>query len=509
MRINNAAKVAAIALLVSGSLSCNKEIAVSPNVPIAGKSGSKDIQAHYSFDWDNPSTTTMPVSARLNSPAVSVPWRSNGGLPLDPGIVNDYHRADGWSLVYCSFSPDDFPNPGNNGVVATASNLPAGGLYFALYNRFRGIIRYYLYVPPQSYGFSTQISHGLKVYSGSNTTRALNFEKGEISDPAAGLSNGQGFTKTSKDGLPTTGGWYAMQYQIAYDPAITGSNYINPSFIWDTYSISVSQIQLNGTEVGTSRGTIQNPAADSDLSNIILNGGLAVAEVFAGGYTGGLATAFASGVAGNTTSFLSGIFGQTSGGDQTVDLKLNANITTTGTANSMSLYQTNAMPFPTQNIAGSNAVPPLLTTPMGLFNLSKRPYINTNLVKNSDGSLSYSYTIRDNIERDLFQLNPSLSPTVAGNNGATYSDFKTEIVLYTSRTQLVSGQSEIIGNNVYLTGVNSISVKDAGRGHRLYMAAVRVSFNVVPSNTSVPKQHIVQTFYADAADISSPPNFGG
>jgi len=245
------------------------------------------------------------------------------------------------------------------------------------------------------------------------------------------------------------------------------------------------------------------------LSNIILNGGLAVAEAVAGTSTGPLAAAFASGVAGNTTSFLSGIFGQTSGGDQTVDLKLNANITTTGTANSMSLYQTNAMPFPTQNIAGSNAVPPLLTTPMGLFNLSKRPYINTNIVQNSDGSLSYTYTIRDNIERDLFQLNPSLSPTVVGNDGATYSDFKTEIVLSTSRTQLVSGQQELVGNNYYFTGVNSISLKDAGRGHRLYMAAVRVSFNVVPANTSVPKQHIVQTFYADAADISPAPNFGG
>lgn len=500
MKTINTVKAIVMASLVLSFSSCQKEIAVSPNTVIPGKSVSKDYEANYPFDWDNPAVTTMPVSARLNSPAVSVPWRSNGGLPLDPAIVNDYHRIDGWDLVYCSFSPDDFPRQGLNGVVATALALPGGGLYFALYNRFRGVLRYYLYVPPGTYGYTTQIQHGLQVYSAGNTTKALNFETNEICDnnASAALGNGRGFTKTNKDGLPITGGWYAMQYQIAYDPALTGSMYGNPSFRWDAYSVNISQINLDGTEVGTSRGVIQTTTADYDWSNVNL--GLAIIEGFASFGSGSVATAVASGIAGNTTGFLSGLFGTTSAGQQTVDLKINANISTTGSIKSNTPYLANAIPFPLQQVAGSNGVAPLINYPMGVFNLSGRPTVKLTTVSTGAYTENRVYTVDSSLEQQVFQFNPYLGSQFSGSGGASYSNFKTELIYREAAatvSTLVSGKKETIGSSNYFTGVNSVTIGSNQRDRVSFYVAVRVSFYVVPFNPSSPKQFIVKTFWAN------------
>ncbi len=491
--------------------SCNKKSEVILPTPGVGKPATQNITANYSFNWDDPNTITMPVSA--SSPTVYVPWRSNGGTPLDAGIVDDYHKADGWDLVFNSFSPDNFPKAGDRGAMATSNGLPAGGLYFALYNRYRGIIRYYTYIPPGLFGGSTQLAHGLSIY-GNGSTGLLSFEGTDIVD----LDNkATSFTKTNKDGISTTGGWYAMQYQLAYDPLFTSTTFPNPGFRWDCYNVSVSQIKLNGTEIGSLKGTITTPAPDFNWGNVI-NGALGIAEIFG---TAGLANASsdvakafagaaAGGLAGNTTGFLSGIFGGNSANSQTVDLAINSTITTTGTSTSFQPYQLNSTPLPGQNVAGTNGVPPLINYPLGVFNLSGKPTVKLTTTL-TEGTPPYEYTNPDSrdtytnvYDLDYNEINSLLLFNLPA--GASYDKLGAEVVLVDPDEvpgfEVVSAQREVIGSHTVYTGVPAVIAYKVQHwdpqpaSATSQKVAIRVSFRI-KSNNGVPDVFMVKTFLAN------------
>lgn len=508
-------KKAAIAVLIAGSLlGCRKDTDVLPNGPVA-RAINQDILANYQFDWEN--AVTMPISASATTP-VYVPWRSQGGTPIDPAISEDYHKIDGWDLVYNSFSPDNFPNSGDKGTIPTATAQPIGGLYFALYNRYRGLLRYYLFVPPSFFGSSTQLSHGLQVNSAGTTSKMLNFEGVDIVDATA---NAAGFSTTSKDGISTTGGWYAMQYQIAYDPAFAGTTYPNPGFKWNTYSLSVTQIKLDGVEVGNIKGTITTPKPDFDWTNATLNLGLGVAEAFIGnlgtaaktGFTG-LQQAAQGGIAGSASGFLSGIFGGAAPSPQEVALTMNSTITTTGTANTNQPYQLNTFAFPGQRTSGTNGVPPLIGYSIGLFNLSARPTIHYLQVTRASpvfftdpNIIDYYYSADVAEVQSLFVPNTAVlnsNPTT----GAALSNFKVEVVALdppTTPEWSVGGVRETIGAHLANTQYPTVPFEFQGTGPGDpgppdIIPAVRVSFNIKSNDPNGPQNiFVVKTFLADLA----------
>lgn len=501
-------KLLAAALLATTLFSCQKELPVAPTSVSIKAPVAQNISANYYFDWET--AVKMPVSA--SSPLdVYVPWRSQGGTPLDPGIVDDYKRIDGWELVYNTFAPDNFPNAGDHGTMPTVTQQTAGGLYFTLYNRYRGILRYYMYLPPGLFGSSTQLSHGLKVISANGTTSSmLNFEGVDIVDP---LNRAAGFSKTNKDGISTTGGWYSMQYQIAYDPAFAATTYPNLGFQWDTYSLSMSQINLDGVEVGTTRGTISTPKPDFDWANAIINGGLAVAEIYTGGLAG--TTGFAKykdaangGLAGSLTGLLSGVFGGSTPSPQDVDLTTNSSITTKGTSTTSQAYMFNAFMFPGQSTSGTNGVPPLVNYSLGLFNLSDRPTVSVHRDgANNTGSGSSdpgyaTYEITSAIQQTLFQSNPNVfnsSPT-----GASLSNFKVEVVVIDPAYSWTASSAvkEKVGTHTVFTGENTV-VLQSSLFHTPAAptnVAVRVSFYVVPNN-GAPRTLVAKTFTANTVAI--------
>ena len=521
MRKSTLMRAATASLLTASLLSCQKEVAVLPNAITAGKSTSQNIGANYYFDWEGTSanpTTKMPVSAKYNITDVYVPWRSQGGTPLDPGILNDYHKSDGWELVYNSFAPDDYPNVGDKGSIATANAQPLGGLYFALYNRYRGLLRYYMFVPPNSLvAGSTQLSHGLHFYSSSSVNSMLNFEGADIVD-AAGKTTG--FTKTSKDGADATGGWYAMQYQIGYDPTLAGSTFPNPGFQWDTYSLSISQLNLNGTEVGTTRGAINTPAADVNWAGVATSAVLGIAEVFLAGGTNAAKTGFSAaaqaaqgGLSGSASGILSGIFGGSAASTQSVDLTTNASITTSGTSTGSTPYEQNSFVIPGQATGGSNGLAPLITYPIGLFNFSGRPTIHVHTQRtattgpNGSGyTYNNSYTLDASAVEALMQRNPAVFNTTA--TGAAYSGFKAEVVIVDPDPNsgfYSSGTMETSGTHTLYTGGAVTMVYNTVHGGQPsptgQLAAVRVSFKVTPNTTSTPPVFIVKTFLANVVAI--------
>ena len=501
------------------STACQKEAPLAPSSTIPVKHTNQDIEAHYpGFDWDNPNTIMMPVATgqanpNFVSPTVYVPWRSNGGTPLDAGIVNDYHKVDGWELVYDTFAPDNFPRAGLIGAMATTGGQPGGGLYFALYNRYRGVLRYYMYIPPGLFGSSTQLAHGLGIYSSGNTTKMLNFEGVDIVDPN---NNSTGFTKTSKDGISATGGWYAMQYQLAYDPAFASTTFPNPGFEWRTRSISTTQIYSEGVEIGTLAGTIVTPKPDFDWLSAALGVveavGVGTLDSSKGGITANLANAASGGIAGSALGALQGLYQAINGGPttQTVNLAINSNITTKGTSTTSQPYQFNSMPFPGQLVGSTNGVPPLVSHPLGLFNISGRPMVTVKTTpgpppanRTSPTTSRYAYTIDRVAVQALIQANPSVFN--ADPTGATLINFNAEVlVIHPANTLYRSGNTRTdIGHLSVYSGstvqfsISSIDVPPPPSEN----VAVRISFRAAINNTATPNPFVVRTFKADLTQI--------
>ncbi len=78
----------------------------------------------YVFDWET--TTYMPSQpAQPGVNPVPMPWNS-GTTAIDPNIVSDYRKSEGWELVWNTFGP------------TILLNDPGYSYYFALYNRYRG-----------------------------------------------------------------------------------------------------------------------------------------------------------------------------------------------------------------------------------------------------------------------------------------------------------------------------------------------------------------------------------
>lgn len=93
------------------------------------------------FDWEN--VDYMPTPPGQTS--IPSPWIGQGSIASNIGIdiSNDRKASDGWELVYNTFdskSQGNLINP-----------------YFVLYNKYRGIMRIFLYTTTQFVGSSSYL----------------------------------------------------------------------------------------------------------------------------------------------------------------------------------------------------------------------------------------------------------------------------------------------------------------------------------------------------------------
>lgn len=505
-------RVATAALLAASLGSCTRQADIAPSNPIPTKAKINDALANYPFDWEL--ATKMPKSSLPGAPDVPMPWRSQAGTPINPGFVNDYKSSDGWELVYNSFAPDNFPNSGDQGTNATVSGQPGGGLYFALYNRYRGLLRYYFYTPPATYTNSTQFSHGLSLYSTGTPSKALNFEGKDIVDVAQSSSS---FLQTNMDGIAYSGGWYAMQYEIAYDPALANTTYPNPGFDWRIRTTTVTNIKLDGKETSTIKGTSTkaDPPSGFDWFGATLGAVEIVSSIVSGSASGpvqGVAEAISSGSSGSTKDFLSGIFGQTSSGAQTIDLTLSGTIETTGTATTNTPFLINSFAFPGQQ-AGANGIAPLYSQPIGLFNLGQRPTVTRqyrmtrSTVRGGDNDYSYTFALNTATVRNALQFNPAIFG-LSTAKGATYEDLTVSLVVLNPSSLWSTGSTrETIGSGYgYSESSNTTAYLNlayygpAMSGGFPGRPVARVSFWVKPNNNS-PRVLVVKSFAVNVQNI--------
>ncbi|TFD97494.1 hypothetical protein E2605_07460 [Dysgonomonas capnocytophagoides] len=199
-----------------------------------------------------------------------LPWQygiPNAGVPeswCDPNIESSdkskkkYTEANGWELVY------------SNVREATAFK------YIALYNRYTGLLRFFMCIFAEP-GGSGSSSSMWGVYI-NNSTSLLNFTykyaKG-INDKAASpsfITTPVGnFSNNVFSGVGLQNGvWYGMEIECAYDPSISSSSAHTLTLMGRAVdeTITVGNIVSTGTINGSIKGTMPTSSINLSFSDM-------------------------------------------------------------------------------------------------------------------------------------------------------------------------------------------------------------------------------------------------
>ncbi len=453
-----------------------------------------------------------------NGTTILVPWASGSVKGFSSDIWYDYKKSDGWELVYNVFN---------------TTSLQANP-WFALYNRYRGILRLYVYVTTNGFATSSYITSGLNLSPNTIGSPLLNYIGQDIVTPGTS-------TAVANKVEPTqiaSNTWYASEFEMAYDRNSGTETWQQVGMNWTLKWTNISQINLGGDVQGTVNGTITSPASNPDISGNVKSGllyltGLTVLNANAGpnssapeqhNHLGLPAFVFkavkdglSSGLQGVIKNIASGIFGGSSANTQQVSLNINAKITLNGTSTSNgAVFPDPGLGFGIPGLSNSQTATgyiPGYLRPMGIFNLTGKPTVNRTTSTTPGmvvGGVPYNhitstYTVDNTIFNSLFVQNNGTNGVInSSSTGAALQNLRTQVVVINPTTSdffLPNGSLETIGSLTVYTGTGVGISYDVE--HRSYPinnnVAVRVIVDVVPNN-GAPRSTIVKTFYANVVD---------
>lgn len=473
-------------------ISCKKEADVQLEEQQQAKTTktvTKGIPA-FQFNWET--ADYMPTPPTHN---ILVPWANGAVKGFSSDIWYDNKMADGWELVYNQFNPN-LPLPANP--------------FFVLYNKYRGLLRIYIYVTTSGFTTSSYLTSGLGLSPNLFNSSMLNYIGQDIVNADARKA---GVTKIEPTQI-ATGVWYASQYEIAYDPMIAGSTYQQTGLNWTLKWTNISDVDLGGTVTGTLNGTISSGGGGFDfgllgqgaleavgLSIFDNNKGPDPAHPGNGNKLGLPGFVFeaakdglTSGLSGVVKNIASAIFGGSSTSTQQVNLTLNANIKLNGSiTNSGALIPDPGLGLGLPGTSNSQTAPglvPYYNEPMGVFNISGKPLVNVTVTEETDGTKPNTY-YRYAFKLDTTSFQPVFNPAVLAV--AQIQNYRRQLLLVSS---VLTGGYETIGRHKAVAR-SSYTVKLGGFP---YSNAVRISFDVVPKN-GAPRSKIVKTFWARSVEV--------
>jgi hypothetical protein len=492
-----------IGLLLVGS-SCNKDKlnkAPQNDVPQNVKGKQVNGVPIPPLDWEH--IDFMPTPAGMSE--VVVPWGSGASRQFTPEMASDYKSADGWQLVYNTFK----------------TTLPAPDRwYFILYNKYRGLLRMYYYIPPTAnFINSSNITHTLAIEGAyASSSPMMNFAGQDVVD----VNTKSAFASTIEQWQVAPATWYAIQYEIAYDPNMTTQNFNSFNFNWAMRSSQITDIAMNGTASGTLSGTIALPGTNFTISptfnidgstnktTITVNGSSDADKLkptLGQTIVNNIKTALTSGLTGLAKNLLGGLFKKNNTTpDENVNLKLNANIALKGTLTSSFLITTPTFAIPGYDQAATPGVLPAYPDPLGVFYISAKPVVNRTVqstVVEDDNGRNYDVDQRYSINESSFQLIFNRAVT----DVAMIANIKKEIVMSnvssdTFGLDRIGGTLEQIADKNVYTGVVTGIERTVPRPTPLQDVglAVRITFDVIPNDHSA--QHtIIKTFLANEVDL--------
>lgn len=353
------------------------------------------------FDWENADwMPTPPGQTRIPSP-----WMGQGSLGSVVGldVVEDRRACDGWELVFSSFStngPELVPNP-----------------YFILYNKYRGIIRTYIYINTQFVISSSYLQDNISISSPGNNSSIFNFLGKEWIDMNEPFPQSyQQIQPGADDGTPplATNKWYMTQHELAYDKNLVGAAPYNLySLTYNFDYCNVMTISLGGNITGRINGVIGSASTANNPISAIKDGvntaGKGVFAIISGkilskygnAQTGenrlglsekqfkaiesGLLSAVsgaASGIPGAAIGLLNAIIGGSSQqGPTPINMTVEADINLTGTTQEKGSLPSMPLSFWIPGTAIEPNAPhyiPVYNKPLGVINFTGKPLIKLN-----------------------------------------------------------------------------------------------------------------------------------
>ena len=507
--------------------SCKKDINSSISIP-GEQTKSGPIPA-YDFDWET--TTYMPSAPSSTYNPIPMPW--NGGTTsIDPNLVSDYRKQDGWKLVWNTFSP------------STILGDPNYTYFFSLYNVYRGLLRIYLWHPANA-NATTYVNHGLSLYGSSSSI--LNFCATDIVEPATNKST---FAQILKQQMTSAQGtWFVFQYEMAYDANIASTTFPGFGLSWQPQWVNLTDITLNGTQTGTIEGYIGNPNQGFNFGNVLMDGALTFLGELNYAQLLGIVdkdkgekpyeSALNKGIGGIVKGFLSGILGGSSSA-QPVNLTIKTDIKLSGNLVSSGLVADKKLILPGQsNSQTADGNTPLYNSIMGVVNISNAPtifyqeysfdngpfedpwgnyyteqcFVGTFTLDNNSFSMLWNPAIINsnpdgasiqNVQFQMVNIREAYQPF--GGYGGVISLPQGSTMSFNSIAGVYDGefsQLEHIGN---FDAVSSIPNSDIplkiyyGGDPRGLNNVVRVTFDVVPNNGG-PISKIVKSFKANLVRI--------
>lgn len=458
----------------------------------------------FPFDWDNPNTNYMPTPAGT---AILVPWANGSTRAFSNDILYDYSKNDGWELVYNVFND---------------SALEANP-YFVLYNKYRGLLRIYVYVTTNGFTTSSYLTSGFSLGPNSINSHMLNYIDQDVVDINIKKT---AITKIEPTQLASYV-WYASQYEIAYDSTISSANYQNIGLGWTLKWTNITDVSLGGGAVGSLKGTISTPPSQFNLAGNLITGALnatgltilnnnkgpdnskpgvgnqlglppLVFDAVLSGVNGGL-----SGLA-TVKNLMNVIFGGSSSNTQSVNLTLNADITLTGNAiNGGAFIPDPGLLLGVPGVANSQTAVghvPGYNQNMGVFYIAGKPkvqviYTQETPPANWDGPANRYYLNNFSIQANSFHF--SINPVVT--NIASVEIVSQEVLIPEVFTDVYNHfyaytpSTELVGAKTYYNGYTMDGTKILPGTDR---AVVRVKVRVTPNN-GAPPCTIIKTFLAD------------
>lgn len=478
--------------------SCKKEL-LTKSVPIApGKN--KDGIPIYPFDWE----TANYVPTAPGQPQILIPWANGSVQGFSSDLLYDFKKADGWKLVYSSFNPN----------YVTPTNP-----FFVLYNRYRGLLRVYLFSTVAGYAQSSYLTNGLSVSgSASSSSPLLNYIGKDIVRYGTNTPN---IVEVEQTQLATNV-WYAAQYEMAYDSNLSTTSYQNIGLYLTLKYINITQENLTGTQTGTITGTITTP--NSTPNSLFSQGGTAALEVtgIAGAtaiqkdspvkdFANIVSNILQNGLGGTFSNFLSGIFGGSSASTQTANLNLSTTLQLAGNSSGGgAVVPDPGLLLGVPGTYDSQSAPgylPNFPDPLGVFYIANTPTAGLTIINTPNGSSGRAGTggtTKVSAFLNTSSINLVFNPAVINTNpdGASVSNIRYQIVVTNPRTNAlinISGTVEnATGRTIYAGFGNNISLNYSYTTEPFITtfpasAAVRVIFDVNP-NSGAPKTTMIHTF---------------
>ena len=370
--------------------SCSDELPTESPQNIVLKT--RSVTTPY-LDWEN--INFMPTPS--GQTPIPSPWIGQGSIASAVGIdiVNDRKASDGWELMYNTFDG--------------TSKAPLINPYFILYNKYRGIMRIFLYTTTQFVESSSYLQDGIAIISNKETSM-LNFIGQDFIDATINQKKYSQMQPAPIDGsLPLASNkWYMLQYEIAYDSNISQIPYNYIQLSWYVNYYNVTRIKLEGDLVGKLNGIIGSSSTSGpDIFSPLINAGTTVGTgVLAGigqdfiknngdtetgvnklglpkdvfkslskGVSSAMSTASGN-LPGAIMNILSAIIGGSSGGPTPISFSMNAKITLEGTGTNSGSFPSSptSLWVPGTNI-NSSAIGfiPIYNKPLGVVNFSGKP----------------------------------------------------------------------------------------------------------------------------------------